>query len=749
LANEKTNRKNSKRHHNHKGRGDRYVEDFRWGFVYGEEPEDKPDVSEKKPVERKPPERKPQGQKPAENKKSTPPKTAPAASPSVAPPAAPAAPVKKNKKPPQQQKNVSRPAKPAVEDDDLNLPSYGRTPVPRPGEMLPDSSLPPSLPGKPVLPSKPLPEKTAKPRPQSTTQKSPPQKTPQKPERPFSYPQLAAFKEQMVWDAEKRDYVPLTVPKSTVKSTADNTVKGSTVKSTPPKRQPEPPQRTTQKTAPETKPPVKSPAKDVPEIVPPKNIPEKAVAKPVPKPTPVPPFKDEPKPVKKPETEYEKKRQQRRANVPPMSGVAITGEKLDAGNIEAEASGFIKLGVSDTMLEALKLLRYLEPTPIQSGVFERVKSGIDVMGQAQTGTGKTAAFCIPIIEAIEECPPGDDPVALILVPTRELAVQVRDEAAKLAYGREIRTTACYGGKPLAKQIERLKSGVDILVGTPGRILDLMNRRALFLDSLRWVVLDEADRMLDIGFRPSIEKILRRTPNNRQTLLFSATLAPPVVRLAEKYMNEPVVLDFSNKNIAVETIEQFYVTVDPQRKFDALVHLLNEQEPQQAIIFTRTKRGADRLARLLANRFENLAAIHGDLTQDVRDQVMAKFRSGKVRYLVATDVVGRGIDVTGISHIINYDVPAFCDDYVHRVGRTGRMGREGVAFTFVTVAEGSELTRIEMRINKLLKRAELKGFEAFQKPVALPEDSDDGDETAELTSPKPIFGKKVRKVRRAL
>ncbi len=431
-----------------------------------------------------------------------------------------------------------------------------------------------------------------------------------------------------------------------------------------------------------------------------------------------------------------------RGAVPPPP---MPGRTADPADAETSPTGFKKLKLSETMLESLKVARYLEPTPIQAGVIAPTMKGGDIMGQAQTGTGKTAAFLIPIIERIEECEPGEMPVAMILVPTRELAVQVRDEAVKLSYGRDIRVSACYGGKPIAKQLIRLREGVDLLVGTPGRLLDLMKRRALSCDQLRWVVLDEADRMLDIGFRPDIEKILAKTPSSRQTLLFSATLPPQVVKLAQKYMKDPEILDFSNAGVAVETIEQYYITVDHMRKFDALVALLKQEKPQQAIIFCRTKRGADRVSRMLeAQDFPSIAAIHGDLAQSVRDRVMSRFRSGSLKLLVATDVVGRGIDVSGISHIINYDIPTFCDDYVHRVGRTGRMGREGVAYTFVTAEEGSELTRIEMRIDRLLKRAELKDFEAFAKPT----DSSITDPFGPAQA-RPVFGKPVRKVRKAL
>ncbi len=408
-------------------------------------------------------------------------------------------------------------------------------------------------------------------------------------------------------------------------------------------------------------------------------------------------------------------------------------------------SPFLEMGLSPTLQRSLAAADYLEPTPIQKGLIPRALAGVDIMGQAQTGTGKTAAFAIPILEQVEPAGKGAYPQAIVLVPTRELAVQVRDEFAKLARGSRLHLVAVYGGKPIRQQTEQLRLGAEVVVGTPGRVLDLIARDTLHLEQIRVMVLDEADRMLDIGFRPDIEKILRRCPDSRQTLLLSATIPPPVERLAHRYMRDPEMLDFSPQDIGVETIEQHYFSVDPERKFDLLVQLLKREEPRQAIIFCRTRRGTEKIHRRLSRKFEGSEAIHGDLSQPVRDRVMRSFRDGKVRFLVATDVVGRGIDVSSISHIINYDIPQFCDDYVHRVGRTGRMGREGVAYTFVSPEEGNELTRIEVRINRLLKRDEMPGFDA----LAMPKDQELGEPLPEKPEPKPVFGKRTRRYRRAL
>ncbi len=411
------------------------------------------------------------------------------------------------------------------------------------------------------------------------------------------------------------------------------------------------------------------------------------------------------------------------------------------------------------MMAALERAAYAAPTPVQAGIIPRALAGVDVLGQARTGTGKTAAFAIPILERLKASRKGAPPQALVLVPTRELAVQVRDEFDKLAHGRRVNCVPIYGGKPIRGQIANLQRGADVIVGTPGRVLDHLARGSLDLRSVGTVVLDEADRMLDIGFRPDIEKILRRCPKERQTLLLSATVAPPIERLAE-YMRDPEVMDFSPRSMGVDTIEQFYFTVDQERKFDLLVHLLKREEPEQAIVFCRTKRGTERIFRRLSKHFQGADMMHGDMVQSARDRVMKEFRAGNVKLLVATDVVGRGIDVTSISHIINYDIPQSSDDYVHRVGRTGRMGREGVAYTFVTTEEGGELTRIEILINRLLKRDEIPGFAAVASLAAAksttdefdadsPPDEGDADSTPPQPRPLPPGRRPPKRHRRGL
>ena len=378
-----------------------------------------------------------------------------------------------------------------------------------------------------------------------------------------------------------------------------------------------------------------------------------------------------------------------------------------------EPPRFSDFDLSQETLAALKAAEYESPTPIQAGLIPLALEEADVAAQAQTGTGKTAAFAIPIIELLDLDDRTGQPQALILVPTRELAVQVKDEVDKLSKGVDILSAAIYGGTPVKRQISTLKSGVQIVIGTPGRIIDHLQRRTLNFVNIECVVLDEADRMLDVGFRPDIEKILRRCPRERQTLLLSATMPPPVKRLAEKYMQNPEMLNYSESDMTVETIEQHYFTVDRNRKFELLVRLLKREKPQQAIVFCRTKRGAQLVFEKLQKRFSDTACMHGDMQQRDRERVMRRFRNAQVQYMVSTDVMGRGIDVTGISHIINFDIPSFSDDYVHRVGRTGRMGREGVAFTFVTPAEGQELTRIEQRIDRLLIQEEMPDMELVQ------------------------------------
>ena len=364
------------------------------------------------------------------------------------------------------------------------------------------------------------------------------------------------------------------------------------------------------------------------------------------------------------------------------------------------------------MLSALNAARYFSPSPIQAALIPEALDGCDVIGQAKTGTGKTAAFAIPIIEMLEAR--GRGPQAIIMAPTRELTQQIVGEIQKLAHGQDVAVCGIYGGEPIHKQLASLTRGVDIVVGTPGRVLDHMERRTLYLGDIFHVVLDEADRMLDIGFRPDIERILRQVPDPHQTLLLSATISAEVRKLARRYMFDPVEMNLSKDEPSVESIRQYYVTVEHDRKMDLLLHLLERDQPAQCIVFTRTKRGADRLAERIRGRVKGVSTIHGDLPQTTRNRVMQGFRDGTIPILIATDVVGRGIDVTNISHVINFDIPDDPENYLHRIGRTGRMGKDGIAYTFVCPDQGDPLTSIELLINKTIPTLPLDGFVAYRR-----------------------------------
>jgi ATP-dependent RNA helicase DeaD len=410
---------------------------------------------------------------------------------------------------------------------------------------------------------------------------------------------------------------------------------------------------------------------------------------------------------------------------------------LTTAELVEPRKGFHSLSLTPPILAALERAEYVEPTPIQAALIPHALEGRDVIGQAQTGTGKTAAFLLPFLDKWRDRnEPG--PQAIVLAPTRELVVQVAEEARKLAPSRNCRVVPIYGGQRFRLQLTEMKKGFAIAVGTPGRVLDHLSRGTLQLDRARYVVLDEADRMLDIGFRPDIEKILRRCPRERQTLLLSATLPPPVLRLAQRYMVDPVNINLSPEKVTVANIRQTYITVAPERKFDLLLRVLDRERPRQCIIFCERKRYAHDLYLDMRQHRKKVSVMHGDLEQPQRERIMQRFRDGEIVYLVATDVVGRGIDVTNISHIINYDLPHDPENYVHRIGRTGRMGADGIAIAFVTPEQGNQLTAIESFINQVIPEDRVEGFEAFTpkpKAAAKPE---------EYKPATPVFGRRVKR-----
>ena len=486
---------------------------------------------------------------------------------------------------------------------------------------------------------------------------------------------------------------------------------------------------------------------------------------------------------------------------------------------------FAALGVRPSILKALAEAKFVTPSEIQALLIPRALAGVDLLGQARTGTGKTAAFGIPILQQAQK---GVGTQAIILVPTRELCVQVDAEIKRLAQFTPIRCVAVYGGQKIAAQMKFLKHSPEVLIGTPGRVIDLLDRRIIHFDNVKFVVLDEVDRMLDIGFRDDIRNILSRvkgvrrrdwdneqrgesrndsrrdggddqrrrraevkaeeeellrdhtgpTPEDaagkdeadveaggvetgdvetgdagsrqedeqwdqapvrryHQTIFVSATISPEIERLARQYMREPVeklIAPGADDKPTVEKVEQFYFSVDPWDKYRLLRTLLERENPDLAIVFCRTKRGAEKLAKKLHADGIECREIHGNLAQNKRDRVMKSFRGGKFDVLVATDLASRGIDVADISHIINYDIPEDPEVYVHRVGRTARMGAEGKAFTFVGRDQGDELTKVEGLINMVIPKATLEGWE----PRPVPSDWTEGRPTyGSDAPPKPV------------
>jgi ATP-dependent RNA helicase DeaD len=363
---------------------------------------------------------------------------------------------------------------------------------------------------------------------------------------------------------------------------------------------------------------------------------------------------------------------------------------------------FDQLHLSPETMQAIADMGWETPTPIQAEAMGPLLDGRDVLGQAQTGTGKTAAFGIPMIERVD--PKLKTVQGLVLAPTRELAVQIADHLSALAQHRGLKVLAIYGGEPIQRQVRPLRQGIQIVVGTPGRILDHLGQGTLTLKNIKIVVLDEADRMLDMGFIPDIKRILSNTPKEKQMSLFSATIDANATQLSKEFMHHPLKLLVSRDEIAVIQLKQLYIELEPRDKFQALTKILDTQHVERAIVFARTQRGAQRLAKMLKDRRYDAKPLHGGLTQPQRDTVTEQFRAGKLRILVATDVAARGLDIHDVTHIINHNIPEDAANYFHRIGRTARMDTKGTAISLVAPDEMKYLRQImsmtKTRINPM-------------------------------------------------
>ncbi len=373
---------------------------------------------------------------------------------------------------------------------------------------------------------------------------------------------------------------------------------------------------------------------------------------------------------------------------------------------------FSDLNLSPTLLQAIEEQGYSSPSPIQHKAIPPVLAGKDVMAAAQTGTGKTAGFILPILQNLTTGPKANanQARALIITPTRELAAQVGESVS--TYGRHLplRSTVVFGGVKINPQMMRLRKGVDILVATPGRLLDLYNQNAVRFDQLEVLVLDEADRMLDMGFIHDIRKIIALLPKQRQNLMFSATFSDDIRKLAKTIVNDPIEISVSPRNTTVETVKHWICRVDKKQKSALLTKLIKDNDWQQVLVFSRTKHGANRLTRQLEDRGIKAAAIHGNKSQAARTKALANFKKGAVRVLVATDIAARGIDISQLPQVVNFDLPNVPEDYVHRIGRTGRAGESGQAVSLVSADEIKQLKDIERLIKSVLERKVIGGFE---------------------------------------
>ena len=391
-----------------------------------------------------------------------------------------------------------------------------------------------------------------------------------------------------------------------------------------------------------------------------------------------------------------------------LADPSLTLAQAEAAAIAGDGGTFEELGLHETVLRAIVDAGYTHPTPIQRQAIPLALNGRDLMGLAQTGTGKTAGFSIPIIERLLDGPRRTR--ALILTPTRELCQQVEESFKKYGKYSSLDVVSVYGGVGYDTQVAALRGGVDVVVATPGRLIDHLEKQNVSFDELEVLVLDEADRMLDMGFAPQIQKIIATIPNYRQTLLFSATMPPEVEALARKYLRKPVVVQVGRRSSAATTVQHFVYPVPKQRKTDLLAMLLKGKVMDSVLVFTRTKHGADRVVQHLAEQGIAADALHADKTQGQRESALQRFKDGETRVLVATDIAQRGLDISGITHVINYDVPQQAEDYVHRIGRTGRAAATGDAYTFMCADEIAMVKTIERVINQEIPRISVPGYD---------------------------------------